>query len=218
MDIRTDALLAPKAPRLPNAPAQYNAFQSEQYSNLLRLYFNQIDSTLQNVLGPYGGRYIDCPNGLVFSMTSSTAAATNTAYALEFEVSYLTNSVRVDSTNQSRVYCDTGGIYNFQMSAQLTSNSASSKQVWIWISRDGTDIGYSTHQYTISGSDSHQEVSWNFNIDMQAGQYLELKWATSDTGAFFESVAPTSPHPGIPSAVLAVNFIAPLPATLPTPP
>ena len=218
MAARPDSLLPPKAPRLPVSPVQYTAQHQEQLSNLLRLYFNQVDSSLQNLLGPYGGRFIDCPTGLFFSTTSATAGAINTAYPIEFPITYLSNSVDIPAATPSRVYCRTSGIYNFQMTAQMTSNSSSAKQVYIWISRDGTDIGYSAHKYTISGSSVHQDVTWNFNIDMTAGQYLEFRWATDDTGAFFESIVPASPHPGVPSAVLAVNFIAPLPEVLPTPP
>jgi hypothetical protein len=90
--------------------------------------------------------------------------------------------------------------------------------VYLWIERNGTDIGYSTHQYTLSGSDNHLNVNWNFNIDMQDGDYLELEWAANSTDVTMEATAATSPHPGIASAVMAVSFVAPLPDVIPTPP
>jgi hypothetical protein len=61
-------------------------------------------------------------------------------------------------------------------------------------------------------------VSWNFNIDMRVGDTLSMEWASADTNLTLSATDPATPHPGIPSAVLAVNFIAPLPAELPTPP
>jgi hypothetical protein len=142
----------------------------------------------------------------------------DTAQPIEFPIEYLNNAVRVNSGTESRVYVDIGGVYNFQFSGQLLSGSASAKQVYIWIARNGTDIGYSTHQYTVSGSGTHLNVSWNFNIDLDEGEYVELRWASSDIDMKLEATAATAPHPGMPSAVIAVNFIAPLPVPRPTPP
>jgi hypothetical protein len=124
----------------------------------------------------------------------------------------------VNSATDSRVYVDIGGVYNFQFSGQLLSGSASAKQVYIWISRNGTDIGYSTHQYTVSGSGNHLNISWNFDIDLDAGEYIEMKWAADDTNMKLEAAVATALHPGMPSAVMAVNFIAPLPNPRPIAP
>lgn len=205
-------------PRLPDPPGQYAPTYLQALLNVLRLYFNGISALLGRLIGPNGGQFVDCPNGLFFSVLDQPIAAANTAQPVEFEVTYLSNAVLVNAGTESRIYTQVGGIYNFQFSGQLRSGSASAKQVWIWIVRNGVPIGYSTHQYTLSGSNTHFEISWNFNIDMQAGQYLELEIAADSTDVVLESVASTAPHPGIPSTVIAVNFIAPLPDPLPTPP
>jgi len=90
--------------------------------------------------------------------------------------------------------------------------------VFIWMKRNGTTIGYTTHQYTVEGSDNHININWNFSIDLSDGGYLQFFWAGTDTALTLETTAATSPHPGIPSAVVSVTFVAPLPDTLPTPP
>jgi hypothetical protein len=41
---RNQPLIAPQQPRLLAAPMQYDAQYQEQYSNSLRLYFNQLDN------------------------------------------------------------------------------------------------------------------------------------------------------------------------------
>lgn len=206
------------APSLPLAQVDYGRQYQDQLNNVLRLYFNQLDSTLNNLLGSNGGQYIDCPNGLFFSTTDQPIAAVNVAQPINFPIEYLNNAVRVNSGTDSRVYVDVGGVYNFQFSGQLFSGSASAKQVYIWIARNGIDIGYSTHQYTISGANTHQDISWNFNIDLDVGEYIEMQWAADDIDVSLEAAAATAPHPGMPSAVMAVNFIAPLPVPRPTPP
>lgn len=206
------------APNLPLAAEQYGRQYQDQLNNVLRLFFNLLEGNVNSVIGPNGGQYIDCPNGLFFSVTDQPIGAVNTAQPIDFPVEYLNNAVRVNSGTDSRVYVDIGGIYNFQFSGQLRSGSASSKQVYIWISRNGTDIGYSTHQYTVAGAGTHLNISWNFDIDLGSDEYVEMQWASDDIDIRLESATATAVHPGMPSAVMAVNFIAPLPVPRPTPP
>ena len=55
-------LRSSKAPNLPNAPREgYTAGYFDQYSNVLRLYFNQIDSFTQAVAIPFSGVTADRP-------------------------------------------------------------------------------------------------------------------------------------------------------------
>jgi hypothetical protein len=85
----------------------------------------------------------------------------------------------------------------------------------VWLRRNGTNIGYSTREYVIAGSGNSLEIAWNFNIDLQAGQYIQIIIAGDSTNMSLDTVAPTSPHPGISSAVVAVSFVSALPAILP---
>ena len=206
----------PKAPALPDGGVEYTRAYHSQFNNVLRLYFNQLDGVNSAILGPAGGQHIDCPNGLFFCVESQTLTDPNVAESIMFDQPYLSNGVRV--VEGSKAQADVGGIYNFQFSGQLTSTSSSSKTAYFWIKRNTTPIGYSTHAYTLSGSGTQLEVSWNFNIDMRVGDTLSMEWASADTNLTLSATDPVTPHPGIPSAVLAVNFIAPLPAELPTPP
>ena len=206
------------APALPYATPEYSPTYTDQLLKILRLYFNRLSESLNAVLGTNGGQYIDCPAGLFFSTTDQPIGAANVAQPIDVPIEYLNNAVRVNSGTDSRIYVDIGGVYNFQFSGQLRSGSASSKQVYIWIDRNGTDIGYSTHQYTVAGSGTHLNVSWNFDIDLAAGEYIEMQWASDDIDMRLEAAVATALHPGIPSAVIAVNFVAPLPVPRPTPP
>jgi hypothetical protein len=205
-------------PALPFAVPAYTPTYIDQLLKVLRLYFNRVSDVLNAITGVNGGQYIDCPNGLFFSTTDQPIVAANTAQSIKLPIEYLNNAVRVNSVTDSRVYVDVGGVYNFQFSGQLLSGSASAKQVYIWISRNGTDIGYSTHQYTVSGSGNHLNISWNFDIDLDAGEYIEMRWAADDTNMKLEAAVATALHPGMPSAVMAVNFIAPLPNPRPIAP
>lgn len=204
------------APNLPLAQNEYGRQYQDQLNNILRLYFNQIDSAFGNVLGTNGGQYIDCPNGLFFDLGTYSPAVINTGYPLEFKIPYLNNAVSV--VDDTKITVSVGGVYNFQYSSAVTSTNSSVKTVWVWIVRNGTPVGYSTNEYTISGSGTDTIISWNFNIDLDVGEYVEMYWGANDTNVTIGTTAPAAPHPGIPANVIAVNFIAPLPVPRPTPP
>jgi len=213
-----NGLRIPSPPRLPTANEVYTRRDQELFNNALRLYFNQMSNGVQSIAGVNGGRYVDCPNGLFFNTADQTFPVANTAYPVVYNQTYLDNAVALQSGSTSRIEVSIGGIYNFQYSGQLESTNSSSKNFFLWIRRDGVDIGYSTRAYSISGGSTYRSLAYSFNIDMQAEQYLELIAAASDTSLEIGADTAVSPHPGIPSSVMTVNFISPLPDTLPTPP
>jgi len=203
-------------PSLPVAQPAYDGPRQEQYSNVLRLFFTRLMNVVNSVTGSFGGRFVDCPNGLFFDLGTYSPALANTGYPLEFKMPYLDHGISVvDDTKITVAY---GGVYNFQYSSAVTSTNASLKTVWVWIVRNGTPIGYSTNEYTISGSGTATIVSWNFNIDLDVGEYVEMYWGADDVNISIGTTAPTAPHPGIPANVIAVNFIAPLPDPRPVAP
>lgn len=209
-------ITTPPVPELPVAGGVYNSQLVNQTNGSLRMFFTKIANSLRALFGTAGAQFIDAPNGLFFSTADQTLAATNTKYDITFNQTYLANGVSVVDT--TKITCATGGVYNFQFSAQAKSSNSSAKQLYLMINRDGTDLGYTTRQNTLSGSDQHMSINWNFSIDVQAGSYVKLRWAGDSTAMTLEATTATTPHTGIPSAVLAVNYVAPLPVTLPTPP
>lgn len=207
-----------KNPALPFGGAEYTRQFQDQFSDILRLYFNQLTGVVNNVIGTNGGQYVDCPNGLFFNTADQTFLATGTAYPVDFNQSYLTNAVRLRGTSTSEIEVLVSGVYNFQYTAQLLSTNSSPKTLYLWISRNGTDIGFSTRAHTLAANGEYAELNWSFNIDLAAGEYIELRASVTNTNIEIHADPATPPYPGIPSSVLTVNFIAPLPDPRPTPP
>ena len=193
-------------PALPLAPEQYNRPFMDQNSNVLRLFFTRLTSSLNTLLGTDdGGRFLYMPQGLFYSTTDQTAAVANTGYPVEFEITYLGSGVSVVS--DTRITATAAGIYNFQVTLNTEHTNASTATVWTWINKNGTDVPYGGQVTSVKGAGAHATY-WNFSIDLTAGQYIEMYWATDDTALSLQSTAPTSPHPGIPSAVVAVSFVS----------
>jgi hypothetical protein len=205
---------------LPLAPKEFNPQYQEQLNNVLRLYFNQLDKILAQLdtSGAIDPSNINVPNGLFFSTVDQTLAAVDTGYPITFNQTYLNNFVALQSGSTSKIVVAVGGVYNFQLSAQLKSTNASAKDVQIWIKRGTTTIGYSGHRYTVEGSDNHMNVNWIFDIDLAATEYIEMYWGADNTNVTMEAIAASAPYPAVASAVMAVNFVARLPDPRPTPP
>ena len=190
----------------------------DDLNNILRLFFNRLANNVNLLTGEYGGQFIEKPNGLFFSTIDQPIAATNTAQVISFENTYLSEGITINGGSSSQITATYSGIYNFQFTAQAASGSASSKNVYVWIRRNGTDIGYSARHLVLQGSNDSNDVGWAFNIDLQAGQYIEMMWSSDDINTRLDTEVAVAPHPGEPSAIITVTFVSTLPETLPTPP
>jgi hypothetical protein len=97
MAIPANSLLPPKSPNLPVPSPTYNQRISEQTNNALRVYFNQLDNTFQNVLGnASGGTFIRFPYGSFQDSTIQTAPA-NTAQPMHFDTTDFSNGVALNA-------------------------------------------------------------------------------------------------------------------------
>ena len=212
--VQTPALPIPK----PGPLKQY----LDDLNNILRLFFNLLANAVNNVFGELGGRFLDVPNALYFSTADQPIAAVDTAQVVTFNQTYLESGFSINGASNSQITAIYGGVYNFQFIGQVSSGSASAKNIFIYITRNGTALGYTARAYVLQGSGDIHEVIWNFNLDLAAGEYVEMKWVSDDIDVTMESVppatSPATPHPGVTSAVVTINFISALPETRPTPP
>lgn len=197
-----------RAPPLPNPTTEYDTLQQTQLIRAIELYFSQLDSQTPLQAEYFKGRgdELTVPCALYYSTQDQAPVVVDTAYDLTYNNVYFENELTLTSSKE--IYATRTGIYNFQLSAQLFSSSSSAKTMQIWINRDGTDVGFSAHAYTISANSAYEEVNWNFNIDVAAGSYIKIRYAADDLDLKFDSTAASSPYPGIASAVMAVNFVS----------
>jgi hypothetical protein len=193
-------------PALPLATDQYNRPFMDQNSNVLRLFFTRLTNSINTLLSTdNGGKFLYMPSALFYSTTDQTAAVVNTGYPVEFENTYLARGVGIVS--DTRITATASGFYNFQVTLQTDHTSGSDSVIYTWINKNGTDVPYGGQEQTVKGNSVHA-VFWNFSIDLTAGQYIEMYWATDDTNLSLNTEAPTSPHPGIPSAIVVVSFVS----------
>ena len=200
-------------PRLPAAPIEYDAQFIEQYSNILRLYFNQIDNLTGVLLGESGGRYIRFPYG-AFSSNQDQTTTANTATLMTLNTTDFSNDVSISS---SKITAANAGIYNLQFSVQLENSNNAPQDVFIWLKQNGTDIVGSTGKVGMParknpGDPSHSIIGWNYFVSMAAGQYIEIYWSTTsaDVSIQYYAASGSPTKPATQSVVATLSFVSAL--------
>ena len=142
--------------------------------------------------------------GSFYDTTDQTAAVINTAYAMTFNSTDISQGVYIGSPT-SRVYVDTHNVYNIQFSAQLINTAGGAHNAWIWLRKNGTDVTNSATTVRVQGNNTELVAAWNFLLPMNAGDYFELMWEVSDLSVSLFADPATAVHPAIPSVILTVT-------------
>ena len=199
-------------PRLPAAPAQYDAQFIEQYSNILRLYFNQLDNLTGALLGESGGRFIRFPYG-AFSSDQDQVTTANTATLMTLNTTDFSNEVSISS---SQITVVNSGIYNLQFSAQFQNTDTAFQDVYIWLKQNGVDIPGSTGFISVpnrhAGTDGHSIIGWNYFLSMAAGDHIEIYWSVPNVAVTIQhlNASGTPTKPSTQSVVATLSFVSAL--------
>lgn len=210
-----DNLQNPSPPNLPLAPGEYEARYHEANNNALRLYFNRLSGNLQNLFGPDGGRFLSNPFGAWSSDSDQAAVSTTAAYAITYDVTDVSDSVYL--SNASRLNVTYSGVYNLQFSIQFNNTDTQIHDVDVWAAINGANVSNSNSVFSVpnshGGVDGHLIAALNLFLPMQAGDYVELYWHTSDVAVTIEHlVAGTSPtRPATPSVIATMAFVSSIP-------
>ena len=206
-------LYATKAPALPYAPNEYSKEYHNQLNNVLRLYFNNIDSFLANLKASSETSGLFLPYGAFQDSTTQTATTTTSAYVVTFNTTDQSNGVTLVSG--SRLTVEYSGLYNIQFSAQFDNSTNAPQDIDVWFRKNGTDIPSSNSRFGLAARKTvsdpfHTVGTINLFVNLQANDYVELAWCTTNVGASIKSyVAGTSPtRPAVPSVIATVNFIS----------
>ena len=154
------------------------------------------------------------PYGAFQDTTDQTAANTTTAYAITLNTTDYSNGVYL--SNSSRLNVRNYGIYNIQFSLQYKNTTNDGQDVDIWFKKNGTNVAGSNSRFHMTarkstGDPSHLIAAMNFFLEMNANDYVEVMWRTSDVGVSLEHfpTSTTPDRPSIPSAIVTLNYVAP---------
>jgi hypothetical protein len=142
--------------------------------------------------------------GSFYDTTTQTATTINTAKAITFNTTDLSNGVFIGSPT-SRIVVDSEGIYNFALSFQIDKTSGGTAEFYIWFRLNGVNIDDSAGLIRIQGNDAEIFSAYNLFLDLKANDYVEIMFSVSDLDVELHAIAATAPVPAIPSIILTVN-------------
>jgi len=206
-------LINPSPPSLPLGTDQYERRYQDQFTNILRLYFNQIQNALTEITGNAGGKYLAFPYG-AFSSDQDQTAIANTATLMTLNTTDFSNEVSIAN---SEITVANAGIYNLQFSAQFQNTNTAFQDVYIWLKQNGADITGSTGFVSIpnrhAGTDGHSIVGWNYFLTMNANDHVEIYWSVPNTAVSIQHLAAsgTPTKPSTQSVVATLSFVSALP-------
>jgi hypothetical protein len=210
----------PKSPNLPIPPTQYSQDYMNQFTDALRLYFNQVDILLRFAVTSTLGYYLDRPYGQVLDTTAQAIVAANTAQPISFDTQDGVDGttgfnyqpdIYINPLSSSQVIVLFPSIYDFSYSLQLTSTDASTKTVYVWLNTNGVDVPGSTNTVVLSGAGSTATISNTLMHELvgTSGNLVMLMWASTSTAVTLTPAAATAFCPGTPSARLNITQACP---------
>lgn len=196
-------LIPPRAPNLPLAPREYASEHQEKLTNALRLYFNQLDGALQQLLRGFNNY------GVFYSTATQTNPVASAVNLIAYNSTAEAFGVDYDPANPSRLRVTMAGVYNFQFSAQLDHTGGGKANFFFWFRINGVSIPNSATKVVLAGSTDENVAAWNYLVSLSAGDYFELVWSSPDTGARILAEPAAAPIPAIPSVIMTVTYAYP---------
>jgi hypothetical protein len=162
----------------------------------------------QNATSPPGspGYY-----GAWHDTTTVTATSTTTAYVMNIGSIDLENGTSI--VGGTKITVANTGVYNLQFSAQLSNPNSQIADVSIWIRLNGVNVtdGAGTNGVPAKhgSNDGLQIISWNYVLNLTAGDYIELVWHSDTAGVqLITFPATTSPAvPESPSLIVTIQAV-----------
>ena len=151
-----------------------------------------------NGLAGYHGSFISTDN--------QYPTGPNQPEVMTFNNTLFNNGISILSG--SRIKFIASGIYNLQFSAQFATSEASLHIVEIWLRKNGVNVPDSNTSVSMKGSGERIVAAWNFLIEVEANDYFELVWMSSDNNdpyLLFEPESLSPLKPSIPSIILTVQ-------------
>jgi hypothetical protein len=140
---------------------------------------------------------------------STSPAAINTSYAITWDNTEIANGISIVSSSQLTVV--DSGLYQFDVTLQLQSQSGNDKNVIFWFKKNGTNIANTSRVITVSVNNAYTPISLADFFTLAAGDYIELWWQSDDTDVALVTVAAggvaPDDYPAAPAAIIAVTQV-----------
>jgi hypothetical protein len=210
------------APSLPIAMTDYSQQYTDQYSNILRLYFNQLDNFTRAITASNGGSALSFPHIAASDTTDQYATASDTATLVAWNTG---ESILGFTLVSGAAIAEYSGVYKITFSLQFANTDNAVHDASVWLRVNNVDVARSATNFSVPARKSagvpsyvcgYSEAVFSVNV----GDSIKLYWATDQaatsgggTGIYiYADAAQVSPYarPAIPSAIGSITFVSAL--------
>lgn len=162
-----------------------------------------LKNEIKTFLAKDRGQFIDLTTQSVIAINTPTAMQFNTADALNSGVTVVYDGLGYPT----QITVAKTAVYNLQFSAQIERGSGGSPaQISIWLSKMGADLPDTNTHLTVVSNSGKLVASWNFLVDLVAGEFVQLMYSVSDSSIqlLYSPNDISVPHPATPSTILTM--------------
>jgi hypothetical protein len=217
-------------PALPLFKDQYDRLDQNQYSNVLRLYFNILDQYLNALTdasnGGTGTGGFSFPHIAASDSTDQIAGGNNTATVVKWNT--LDSGYLWTLNSPGSATAQVPGVYTIRYSLQFINTADAVHFATVWLKVNNVDVANTATKFFIPARKSASAGEEGYlcgyseaTFSVEADDEIELYWATDVAGNpttptdgvyMFHDAAQVSPfaRPAIPSAIGSIVWVSAL--------
>jgi len=219
-----------KAPALPYPPMEYDRQYWDQLTNVLRIYFNQLDSETPNKAFSYratefigGGQKLIIPH-IAASDSTDQRTTDDTATVINFNTLESSSGWTLNSPGSATATYP--GVYTIRYSIQFANTDNAQHTATTWIQKNSTNVVNSATTFSVPARKSASIPGFicaysEATFTVAAGDEIELYFAVdqadvvspaADGILLFHDAAQASPfaRPAIPSVIGSIVWVSAL--------
>lgn len=156
---------------------------------------------------------VDLYTGSFYDIVTQNATLANTAYPMILRQTDVNATLGISVVNgtlglPTRVTVPHTGVYNIMFSAQIERTTGGSAQtVDIWLRKNELNVTSTNTKVNVQANAGFLVAAWNYFIKLNAGDYIELMWATTSTAITLHAAPANAIHPDTPSIILTINQV-----------
>lgn len=147
-------------------------------------------------------------HGAYHSEVTQLIGVANTEYPMSAETLDYSNGVTL--IDNSKLQVVSGGTFNVQFSSVFKKiQGGSIEYVSVWLKINGQNVPWSNTDVTMANNNELIVASWNFLVELNGGDFVQLFWSSTTTQMDMVAIAPqsTPTRPGTPSVILTITQI-----------
>ena len=197
------------APALPHATEEYDRQFMERNSNVLRLFFNRLVTTVNGLTGTIEPYEPTIAYGAYDSITQQPMNTNPEGARIVFENVRASNGI-IRSPSNEFFTIEKTGIYRMSLTIRAGFNGTGTQFIQLWVAQNQSGLPNSGYEWRWTGTASSQAVTyvWENTYSLTQGNTLSFIMRCTQSNAYIGARTAMNFTPALPSASLAITYVS----------